>query len=273
MLNFSALLKNTHSYIRLLCRPTPHRNFWTCWGTFLCLWHVILTSGPGEGLDWHWFERCLHWILLSCTEILEAWDDPSLDICPIWPFQEEKFFLLTKSLVWDCLLHVAAWVLTLWWSSMQQDSVPQRSSSPKSNHLSSSSWSKPYPKTSSEVVLPFLCCPFRHQACQVESFGFVFVGKVNAEEHKVRNWDLRGFAAWISCEPGSDKLLKGQIPKGRLWICHTCPVWCERKGVAVLQAQAFPDATWISVSLVPILEFNLHPVCSGISLHLSVCFV
>lgn len=61
------------------------------------------------------------------------------------------------------------------------------------------------------------------------------------------------------CEPGSGKLLKGQIPKGRLWICHTCPVWCERTAAAVLQTQALPDAVWISVEMVPIPESNLHP--------------
>lgn len=73
--------------------------------------------------------------------------------------------------------------------------LPQRSSSSKSNHLSYASQSKLYPKTTSEAVLSFLCCPFRHRACQEESFGLVFVGQFDAEEHKVKNWDLW----WFCC--------------------------------------------------------------------------
>lgn len=72
------------------------------------------------------------------------------------------------------------------------------------------------------------------------------------------------------CKSGSKKLLKGQIPKGRLWICHTWPVWCKRKGVAVLQAQALPDAVWISLRFIPIPELHLHP--SAVELHITgVC--
>ena len=72
--------------------------------------------------------------------------------------------------------------------------LSQRSSSPRSN-LSYSSQSRSYPKTTSEAALSFLYCPFRHRTCQEEPFGLVFMGQFEAEEHKVRGWDL----CWFCC--------------------------------------------------------------------------
>lgn len=160
------------------------------------------------------------------------------------------------------------------WPPIQEDCVPQRSSSPKSNHLSFSSWPRSYAKASSEAVLPFLCCPVRHQACQVESFGFVFVGKVDGEEHPVMNWDLRGFATWTSCVPTLQTWL-WQITQGTnlkrkaVNLSHLSRLMWEKRSCSVA-GTALSDAVWISVRLVPIPEFTL---CGGIPLLLSVYFV
>lgn len=259
----------------MFCHPIPHRNFWTCRGTLLCLWHVILSSGPGEGLDWHWFVHCLHCNSLSCVEILVAWDDPSLDVRQIWSFQEGKFFPWTRSLVWNCFVHVAAWVLTLWWPSVQEDSVPQRSSSPKSNHLSYTSWPRSYAKISSRLFCLFCAALSGIRLVRWrDSFGFVFVGKVDGEEHPVMDWDLRGFATWTSYVPTLQTWL-WQITQGtnlkRKAVnlsCLSSLMW-EKRSCSVA-GTALPDAVWISVRLVPIPEFTL---CGGISLHLCVYFV
>lgn len=209
----------------------------------------------------------IHWPWIF-TEILVARGGPSLDISPVWSLQEGKFLPENKSLVWDCLFHVAAWVLTLWWPSIQENSVPQTGTLPGLG---------PMIKYPQKLFCLFSAALSGIRLVKWSLLGLSLWGRLM--QRNTKSWtEIWGvlppeLPVLPLCEPGSGKLLKGQIPKGRLWICHTYAVWCETKAVAVLQAQALPDAVWISVKLVPIPEINLHPICGGVSLHLSVCFV
>lgn len=230
--------------------PNTTQKFLNLWGDIL--WHIILTSGDA----WRRLGLALLWVFaLEFTGLYRntcslGWSKPGYKQNLILP--RGKVFsmdhILTLGLPSSCCSLGAHPLMTIYTRGLCITLYSK-------GHL--------HPNQTISATLPGLGPTLKHPQWLFCLFCAALSGT------RLITWSLLGLSLWgrlmqrntkwwaetlgvlqpelpvfLFYEPGSDKLLKGKIPKGRLWICDTCPVWCERKGVAVLQAQMQCGSQW-----------------------------
>lgn len=189
----------------MLCHTTTCRNLWACGGTNYCGHNVssllVQEQAWAASALGIWAELLINASRLGSIQAwIRAWSDPvkreRFSHAPDTFFNIAYFTLQPGCWLQRQFLQ-ERWVFSLFLECYcfpllvrevcitVHHSFSCRSSSLKINHLSYSSQTWSYLN-----LLTFPYCSFRHWACQEESLGLISVGQFDAEEHKVRNWDL-----------------------------------------------------------------------------------